>query len=333
MVLLSGFLLTRKNDNRLPHVLFSAFLLTTALDMIGFFVPLTGHLFFDSIKAASVLLQMPLFFLYTLAACYYNFQLSGKHLLHAIPFAVLLAVFLIYGFSEVTFSAFDRVTTVQYYGYILAVLYTLITFRKVSQEHYAANHQQTYRWLLQTTLLFLTGNLLSVLRNTIAPSYSTETFLVLNLAVSIFALVIISWFVLKAMSQPHLFQGVDKDLTVPDTAPQEAPIPAALDQIAQHMASEQSYLDPELTLQKLALQVNLPEKEVSQLINQHAGKHFFDYINDFRIADAKVLLTQKKDLTVLEILYEVGFNSKSSFYTAFKKVTGTTPTVYRKSGS
>jgi AraC-like DNA-binding protein len=96
------------------------------------------------------------------------------------------------------------------------------------------------------------------------------------------------------------------------------------------METEKPYLDDALTLQKLAEKISIPEKQLSILINQSAGKHFFDFINEFRINYAKTLLKEQPQLTVLEVLYEAGFNSKSSFYTAFKKETGITPTDYRK---
>jgi len=62
------------------------------------------------------------------------------------------------------------------------------------------------------------------------------------------------------------------------------------------------------------------------------GQNFYDFINRYRILEAKQLLTNPKDpkITVLEVLYEVGFNSKSSFNTLFKKYTGLTPTEFRK---
>ena len=62
------------------------------------------------------------------------------------------------------------------------------------------------------------------------------------------------------------------------------------------------------------------------------NKLFFDFVNEYRIKKAMEMLsdTNKKDLTVLEILYKVGFNSKSSFNTAFKKHAGKTPTQFRK---
>ena len=98
------------------------------------------------------------------------------------------------------------------------------------------------------------------------------------------------------------------------------------------MENKKPYLDFELTLQKLCVQIERPEKELSILINHHMGKHFFDFINEYRIEHAKMILSNpdKKHQTILEILYQVGFNSKSSFYTAFKKITGKTPILYRK---
>jgi AraC-like DNA-binding protein len=60
-------------------------------------------------------------------------------------------------------------------------------------------------------------------------------------------------------------------------------------------------------------------RDLSILINQNLNQHFFDFINKYRIIEAMNILKNpaKKELTVLEILYEVGFNSKSSFNTGF----------------
>ncbi|UKB81285.1 helix-turn-helix domain-containing protein [Chryseobacterium sp. MEBOG07] len=98
------------------------------------------------------------------------------------------------------------------------------------------------------------------------------------------------------------------------------------------MIKNEPYLDSSLTIQDLAEQLNMPVKDLSALINLYMNKHFFDFINEYRIEKAKEILKNplQKELTILEILYEVGFNSKSSFSTSFKKYTGTTPTDFRK---
>jgi len=98
------------------------------------------------------------------------------------------------------------------------------------------------------------------------------------------------------------------------------------------MGTEEVFLNPSLTIFDLAKGLNIPSIELSLFLNKELHKNFFDYINEYRIEKAKQLLISpdKKDHTILEILYEVGFNSKSSFNTAFKKFTNQTPTQYRK---
>lgn len=97
------------------------------------------------------------------------------------------------------------------------------------------------------------------------------------------------------------------------------------------MIEQEPYLEPSLTIQELANQIEMPVRDLSLLINHHLNQHFFDFVNEYRIQRAMKILKDptKKELTILEILYEVGFNSKSSFNTAFKKYTNLTPTKYR----
>jgi len=68
------------------------------------------------------------------------------------------------------------------------------------------------------------------------------------------------------------------------------------------------------------------------IINRHFGANFYTFINSYRIEEAKKMLkdSAKKDITITEIYLAVGFNSKSVFYTFFKKLEGMTPTKYRQ---
>ncbi|WP_198163615.1 helix-turn-helix domain-containing protein [Pedobacter cryoconitis] len=105
-----------------------------------------------------------------------------------------------------------------------------------------------------------------------------------------------------------------------------------LQRIRDYMFQKEPYLEPALTIQDLASQVNMPVKDLSILINNHLDQHFFDFVNAYRIEKAMKILKDpaKAKLTILKILYEIGFNSKSSFNTSFKKHTYLTPTEYRK---
>ena len=93
------------------------------------------------------------------------------------------------------------------------------------------------------------------------------------------------------------------------------------------------YREAGLTLPVLAAKVGAKPNLVSQALNETLGLSFFDYINGHRIDEAKRLLTAEADGTILDIAYAVGFNSKSTFNAAFKKHTGQTPSLFRKSTS
>lgn len=328
-LLLSFFLITAKSERKLPNYLFAAFLLVSVIDLSGFFLSPPHNKMIEGLKLSSILLQMPMYFLYVNSACYYNFSLQRKHLLHGIPFLFFFCLFSISGISEQTDQWFDIVSTVQYYFYIIAVFLVLRTFRKVYRENYSNNHHLTYKWLFQTTVIFLIGNFFVLLRDFVKDN--NTIFSGLYAFSSLFVLFVISWLVLNALYRPNLFSGIDKNLVPVQPVTDIRNEPEKLKPLLDFMKADKPYLDDKLTLQKLAEQMSMPEKQLSLLINQHTGKHFFDFINEFRINDAKALLKDQPQLTVLEILYEVGFNSKSSFYTAFKKETHQTPSDYRKS--
>ncbi|GAB3121730.1 helix-turn-helix domain-containing protein [Novispirillum itersonii] len=99
------------------------------------------------------------------------------------------------------------------------------------------------------------------------------------------------------------------------------------------MTRDTPYLDPLLTLPRLALKTGTTANTLSAVLNQHLGVNFFDFVNGYRVDDAARLLLACPDRTVLDIAMEVGFNSKSTFNAAFKKHTGTTPSAWRKTGS
>ena len=96
--------------------------------------------------------------------------------------------------------------------------------------------------------------------------------------------------------------------------------------------TEKPYLDPKFSLSDLSEKLSISTKHLSQVINQSFDQSFFDFINAYRIQEVQQILKESGNdkVTVLEAMYQAGFNSKSSFNTAFKKVTGQTPSEFRK---
>lgn len=102
-------------------------------------------------------------------------------------------------------------------------------------------------------------------------------------------------------------------------------------QLERIMNIQKPYLDSELNLIKLAEMLSVSTHHLSYVINTGFGKNFFQYINEFRVEYAKKLLKETDSkLSILGIAYESGFNSKTSFNTTFKKLTGQTPSEFKK---
>jgi len=107
----------------------------------------------------------------------------------------------------------------------------------------------------------------------------------------------------------------------------EAMASTMLDKTQQLLAAG-LYKDSTLTLRKLANKVGISGHHLSQIINEHTSGNYYDLINGYRLEEAKRLL-QQESLSIIDVAYESGFNSKSAFYSEFKKQTGQTPGQYR----
>lgn len=97
------------------------------------------------------------------------------------------------------------------------------------------------------------------------------------------------------------------------------------------MEREKPYLNPNVSLQDVSAQLSIPLRFLSQVINEYYKKNFFDFINQYRIEEAKKLIRNSANANkkMFAILYDSGFNSKSSFNAAFKKNVGMTPSEFR----
>ncbi|MCK6543539.1 AraC family transcriptional regulator [bacterium] len=112
----------------------------------------------------------------------------------------------------------------------------------------------------------------------------------------------------------------------------EADVGTLYGRIHSSMLSHKLFLEPDLTIDRLASVVNLPRHHISQAINSVEKRNFYEFVQQFRVAEAVRLLRSPEHdhLTIAAIAYESGFNSLSSFNDAFKKIVKTTPSAFRR---
>lgn len=365
MLLFASFLLTVRTNNKFSNTLFASFILFTAFDLSSFFTDtyFDINLNFELFRMSSSLLIMPIFYLYVKAICYSDFRLKSKHLILTIPFVIINLVFIprfyransmdiIFAFEHfkemLEIRIFYIVYEIQYVFYIFLVFIILKKYKQTYLENYTNTANSSYKWLFQMSLFFLLAHCIVIFKSFIRYTNHNALLDWSNVIIGTIALIISCWFVLKALNNPNLFKGVDSNMLILNEEinakefqkekktieiPKSAEIGLQINLLKKHVSENESYLDPSLTIQELAKQVHIPVRDLSLLINHHMNQHFFDFINEFRIQKSMQILKDpiKSKVTVLEILYEVGFNSKSSFNTAFKKYTNKTPTEFRNS--
>jgi AraC-like DNA-binding protein len=130
----------------------------------------------------------------------------------------------------------------------------------------------------------------------------------------------------KKSSLPFTEQVKYADKKIDDTE-----VKQLLKKLEQIMNNEKPYKNPDLNLADLAKKLNTVTHRLSQLLNDNLNKNFPLFVNEYRINEAKKLLKINDHLSLDSIAYDCGFNSKSTFYSIFKKLTGTTPAQYKNS--
>lgn len=332
--LLACFLLAVPSSRKVPNRFLAAFLLLTAIELSvwlwGSSALVSG--WFGGVWLAFGRLQMPAFFFFFISSCYLDFRLKWYDALHLIPFCLTLFFTFVGGPFAALFTPGTTASTISahlfYYCYMAAIVVILWQFRRRFRLHYAGGRSEVLIWLTQFAAVSVFAHTLILLREGFSGALPVEIFIGLQMFGALLTLAITTWIALKSLLQPELFRDVDRRLLSVKTKTGHAD-DATLKRVLKTVENDKPYLNPELTLAELSDQLALTPRELSELLNGSAGAHFFDFINRYRVEHAKTLLLKEPKQSILQTLYESGFNSKSSFNTAFKKHTGLTPSAFR----
>ncbi|GEM_PF-543690 len=233
--------------------------------------------------------------------------------------------------------------------YLLLIVRRLIHFRLMLRDVYSSTEKHELRWIYVIGGLGLLFWLARALVLVISFDFEQKdmVFMFVNVT-SIAGLVLIATLTLWGLRQrPPLEPNTEVAQTRGGVNDQASELPsekyeksalsaAASTRISRklHAAMERDKMhrDPNLTLWSLARYIGASPNHVSQTLNEVIGKSFFDFVNGYRVSEAIGLLSMTNN-TILNITYDVGFNARSTFYKSFKRITGQTPTNYRKSMS
>jgi len=217
------------------------------------------------------------------------------------------------------------------FAYLVAALRLHSQHRKQLMDKYSAIEQRSMDWF--RIVLILWGLVWFTYAANYASTFLGIRWLAAGSLLPLFEFLVLVSFTHLALNQSE-FAAPEKSVT-PDVPVREAVISDdKMQQIANTLSSamveKELFRDEDLSLNSLSTAASVSENYISETLSQFMKTNFFQFVNNYRVEEAKKLL-KNTDMLVSSIAYEVGFKSKSTFNSAFKNIAGTTPTVYRKS--
>lgn len=369
--LFGAFVLATKKRVEISDRILVACLLTFAFKFGLYLMHLEHSEFFDLAFSMGLmpLTFGPYLYLYTTYLVERKVRFEYTDLLHFLPFVIVTAGYFMFfkdvvDFNEVKYFQNDHYLWVRIlYGIIFIisiVAYTVFTYVKLwrFRKDMAANFSYWTRqlrllWLnfipalfvLLFLIYFITGaiNAFSFKKVFDISALSHIGLTIIAFAISYFGVRQMSLFrpvyVKVANDRPEMLHEAtesaeDGEQTEKKTKARftEEEAQALIAKLNRHMEEERPYINPELTLYDLSSQLNLTKNELTDLLNNHIGKNFFAFVNEFRLK-AVIRKFESPDFshyTIIAIAYDCGFNSKSTFNSIFKQHTGQTPSEYKK---
>lgn len=358
-------LLTVKDKNKMNLIL-GVYLLLQSITLLEYVLYWTNFIFsvhgFTDISLLFPLLYGPLLLIY-FDKSFGNDKPLKKYLIHFIPFIVLLTLKIPFYVSSPEFKFYHTHDVLfgkyfQYYPWVKAcsmTLYCAILYSMISGQSGVGFMRTWARWIVGFFSLYVIFSFVYlILAEFSLLTPQLDYFVSLATSATIF---FIAWYgkgfagvagglsVLDSLmsistqsNEVSRIQMIIEPTTVIGTEKyKNSGLPKTLEiklskDLEKLMQNQQLYKLNDLKLETLAEKLNTNKHFISQVINEVYKVNFFEYINLKRIEEAKQLLRSmpKSDLNIIEVAYEVGFNNKGTFNSVFKKVTGLTPTEFRK---
>lgn len=294
---------------------------------------------------AALMLKGPAIYLYVSALTQQSLRLQWHHALHLVPALILLLCIAIFdlssdhlrhiaaagqGFSSRIVDLIWDISTLVPLAYAAAAALLIRRYRSELKDEYSHFSTTELSWLNALTLGALASWGWTMLVHVVSKFSSGETADHLGIADNYITFILINAFFAYSLTYAHqlLVTKPERNRETPEDEPSES----AIDRVRKAMETDKAYLKKNLNLEQFSAKVELPAKEVSAVINKHFGTNFFEFVNSYRVEEAKALLADEKnaDMTILDILLQSGFNSKSAFHRFFSRLVGMSPTEYRK---
>ena len=289
-------------------------------------------------------------YLYVFTLLYPEEKISRKQWLFFLPFVLFFTTMVLLKIIIFFLPEEKQIPLVSFYwsvydlqeitAAIMSVFMSILAFREIQKfERRNENNQHKLHltWLKATILFLIFFICTSWIWLSYLDMYEKEEpkfyLLWIGMSVTIYWLGHIGIYKFGIQSEREQIRKFTSTLTTVEPQPKEIHLKKSkqLDLFEEYILQQRNFLDPLLSLEKSAEHLGVNKTYLSRILNQELNISFNDYINNLRVEEAKKILEQPEfeNYTLSAIGLEAGFNSKSTFYTAFKKFTEMSPSDYR----
>lgn len=289
-------------------------------------------------------------YLYIVAITRANFSLRAKDALHLLNLVVVVGLVFWGGLDSDRLRFLPNANTdfsVRFTNYLwhylkfLPVVYAfaaaleIYRYKQQLKEFYSSLSLQGPYWLLLLTLGFALNWSWSLIVHLVGKTVSFTIADSFGIVDNYITFVLVNALFVYSLLYAHQLLETQAKPKEKETAVVTEVSPDAIARIRNAMEKHQLYLKQNLNIEEFARQVGIHYRDVSSIINKQFNTNFFEFVNEYRVTRAKQMLLdpQCAEMTILDILLESGFNSKSSFHRFFKRYTGMSAAEFRRSYS
>ena len=312
-----------------------------------------------------IFLLQPFFYLYIKSLTTDNFKCSIKNLLHFVP-AIIVLLMNVFLYSFLSYDeqsqlllfkvessnkilnyyfylhsvGYHFILTIQAIFYFGMIIYTIYKHKKQMSLNFSNTDGITLNWMITLLIIFLSVSIIQeILGNIDKVVYDVNA----RISYNIFYMFTISFIGIGGIIQREIYKrsNISNIIVDEEIYKEEKYKSSSLNddvkrrlstKLKLYIEKEKPYLNNELKLDDLANALKTNRQYLSQIINDTYNQNFYTLINNYRIEEAKKMFFNKqhKQLSIMGVANSVGFNSKSTFNTLFKKYTGLTPSQFIK---
>jgi AraC-like DNA-binding protein len=353
---LTTVILGIKKGNKLTRILLAILIVNLILVIISSVLFTTNIYFFQpnliGIFPQFYLLLGPLLLYYVKSLTDQNFKIKKRSILHTMPFLLSVIgsipfyiksieykinILQLFINSEGVQSFFTYGTWFRFFHICFYLILTAVVIRNhhsYLKDSYSSIEKMKLEWLRNLVVAFSLvwiANIVDLVLRSMGTDFTLKLESIFNIRESL----LLFFIGYRGLIQSEVFSN-QKQINYSDKYKNSTLTSKLADKHLKslhiYVEKEKPYLKWNLSLKDLSDQLNISHRVLSQILNEKLHQNFYDFVNRFRVEEAKRCLKEDPpEKSILSIAYDVGFNAKSTFNTVFKKYVKMTPSQYRKS--